>query len=375
MPTAQAPVPVESVRAGSRWLHAMPSEQDVRDWFDTQRLHPGMDHAPYVSGLVLIGAKEKVNTTRMKHDGNTYVQEMEQAVFVPYVKVDTRIAYFRDYVRLLNGVEIKDPETEKVIVVPQEFGDYYGVIRPVAQRQILDESSAYFNGNLPAGYGVYAVRNNAENISRYLVATFEAVIFRRQSGAEDQLVLRGQGSKQIAMKRNFADDNAVMKAETGAIGRALGVCGMLVIGTGVATAEDMQEALSQPSGASTGATGAQAAVLPPVTSDVTTEAMIAEVTPPPTEAVDAIGPEEMRGALEMPDDDEERRALAVRLRQQMQGRFPNTWDEYTRWWAERGHPTLDELEGPALKGVLLKLERMLDERVRAGKDSAAVDPA
>jgi hypothetical protein len=37
----------------------------------------------------------------------------------------------------------------------------------------------------------------------------------------------------------------MMKAETGAVGRALGMAGMLVIpGSGIATAEDMQEAMA-----------------------------------------------------------------------------------------------------------------------------------
>ncbi len=365
-----APPVVESIREGSRWRHAPPSEQDVRDWFATQRLHPGMEHDPYVSGLVLIGAKEKVNVTRLKQDGSTYVQEVEQAVFVPYVKVDTRIAYFRDYVRLLNAADMNaDNEQDDVLLIPQEFGDYYGVIRPVPQNPITDEASAYFNGNLPEGFSTYAVRNSEQNISRYLVATFEAAIFRRQSGLPDQLVLRGQGSKQTAMKRQYADDNAVMKAETGAIGRALGVLGMLVIGTGVATAEDVQEALSQPSGASTGSTGPAAVLGPPaVVSDVTTAEMIAEVTPPPHVPVDALGGDEMGPALVVPGDDEGLRKLALELRATMEANFPRAWDVYVEWWTGRGFGKLEELEGPALKGAVVKLQRDLDECSRSGGD-------
>lgn len=370
-PTAP-PAEVESVREGSRWRHAPPSEEGIREWFDSQHLHPGMTHAPYVSGLVLIGAKEKVNRTRRRNSGDTYVQEVEEAVFVPYVKVDTRIAYFRDYVRMLNGMAANADNDEGDSWIPLEFGDYFGVIRPVPQREITDESSAYFNGNLPEGYSVYAVRNNDDpqgraNISRYLVATFEAAIYKRSSGDKpDQLVARGRGSKQTPMKRQYADDNAIMKAETGAIGRALGVLGMLVIGTGVATAEDVQEAVTAPPGNATGTTGPAAATLP--RSDVTTPEMIQEVAPPPDVAVDAIGGEEMTPALELPNDDQALRELAVQIRTDMQRRFPNTWAQYVEWWQERGHPTLEELEGPALRGVVIKLQRDMDERVQAGQD-------
>ncbi len=376
MPTQEAPPLVAAERAGSRWLHAAPSEQDVREWFETQRLHPGMTHDPYVSGLVLIGAKEKVNVTRRKHDGQTYVQEVEQAVFVPYVKVDTRIAYFRDYVRLLNAKQVNADNEPGDMPIPQEFGDFYGVIRPVVQVRIADEGSPYFNDNLPDGFTAYPVRVSDSKVSRYLVATFEAAIFRRRDGQPDQLVARGQGSKQVAtiQRNNYPDDNAMMKAETGAIGRALGVLGMLVVGTGVATAEDVQEATSAPSSLPPAATSA----LPPSaqTSDVTTDAMIAEVAalaPPPGERIDAIDPDQMGPigpALEpLPDADADLRGMALTFRKEMESKFPNAWRDYTGWWAERGFPQLDELEGPALRGAVIKLQRELDACKQAKSDS------
>lgn len=361
MANQEAPPLVAAERAGSRWLHAAPSEQDVREWFETQRLHPGMTHDPYVSGLVLIGAKEKVNVTRRKAaDGTTYVQEVEQAVFVPYVKVDTRISYFRDYVRLLNA---KDG-------APQEFGEFYGVIRPVPQIRVMEEQSAYYNGNLPEGFALYPLRVSDSKVSRYLVATFEAAIFRRRDdGKPDQLVARGQGSKQVATIRNYPDDNAMMKAETGAVGRALGVLGMLVVGTGVATAEDVQEATSAPN-LPPAATSAQPPSLQ--TSDVTTEEMIAAVAPPPGEAADAIDPEQMGPALEpLPDADADLRKLALSFRHEMEGNFPNAWREYTAWWAARGFPQLEELAGPALRGAVIKLQRELDACNRSKSDTLA----
>ncbi len=356
--TQEPPRVVPAQRAGSRWLHAAPSEQEVREWFETQNLHPGMQHAPYVSGIVLIGAEEKVNVTLRRQSGAQYVEKVEQAVFVPYVKVDTRIAYFRDYVRLLNAVELQVSEGES-LTLPQEFGDYYGVIRPVPQTIIADEGSAYFNANLPAGFAVYPVRESDSKISRYLVATYEAAIFKRGGGDKpDQVVVRGQGSKQTAMKRNYPDDNAIMKAETGAVGRALGVLGMLVVGTGVATAEDVQEAIAAPTG---GASGATTATLPAMArSDVTTEAMIAEMKPPPMDAPDALGGEELGSALSLPDDNDGLRKLALDLRREMESKFPDAWAAYTTWWNERGFAPLNELEGPSLRGAVIKLQRDLD---------------
>ncbi len=358
----QAPPVVASERAGSRWLHAAPSEEDVRQWFETQRLHPGMEHAPYVSGLVLIGAKEKVNSTRVRNDGATFVQEVEQAVFVPYVKVDTRIAYFRDYVRLLNARQVNADNEPGDMPIPHEFGDFYGVIRPVPQRVVEDESSAYFNAHLPVGFTVYPVRHaEGQKIGLYLIATFEAGIFRRREGQPDQIVARGQGSKQTLMRKVYPEDNAVMKAETGAIGRALGVLGMLVVGTGVATAEDVQEAIATPPGSVPGGTSA---ILPPLqTSDVTTPEMIAEVAalaPPPAEAMDALGGEDMGSILNLPDDDAALRQLALDLRHEMEPKFPEAWAAYTAWWSERGFAPLDELTGPSLRGVVIKLQRDLD---------------
>lgn len=361
--------PPEATRMGSRWLHLHPSEEQVRDWFSSQRLHTGMTHDPYLGGIVVIGATEKVKATRLRADGATFVQEVEQAVFVPYVKVDTRIAYFRDYVRVLNSVVVESEELEELM--PREFGAYYGVIRPVPQIRITDEASPYYNGNLPDGFSIYPVRANENNVSRFLVATFEVVIYKRGAeGKPDTMVLRGQGSKQTAQKRQYPDDNAIMKAETGAIGRALGVAGMLVVGTGVATAEDVQEAISTPSGASTGASAAQLPSDVPQ-SDVTTEEMIAAVTIPADQRSDAIGGDELGGALQLPDDDGELRKMAGELNAELKAHYPVAWGQYIEWWGGRGFGRIEDLSGPALKGAVIKLQRDLDERKQAGLDIVA----
>lgn len=336
-------------RLGSHWIHEMPSEEQVREWFANQRLHPGMEHDPYLGGIVLIGAKEKVNVTKEKQNGDTYVSESERATFVPYVKVDTRIAYFRDYVRVLNGGE--------------EAGDFVGIIEPVEQPRIKNEASAYFNGHLPDGFTLMPVRNNNDSVSRFLVATFRVAIYERQSygeriaGRPALPILQGVGTKQTALARNWADDNALMKAETGAIGRALGVAGILVVGTGVATAEDMQEAAAGPAGAA--ASSGEGATLP---ADVGGGEAGAAM---PQEAAAEAQPE-----AALPDEPEVRdqrlRLEARDLQQELRQGYPAQWAAYAEWWRGRfGEHRLDQLSGPALVGAVTKLERDLDEAKRA----------
>lgn len=333
----------DAVRQGSRWLHAQPDEAEVRDWFDKQPLHEGMQHDRYVSGIVLIGASEKLKITARKANNEPYLKEVEQAVFVPYVKVDTRIAYFHDYARHLSG---DDPFK------------YIGVIEPVPQARIEDANSAYYNLHLPEGFTIMPVRNSNDSVSRYLVATYRVSIVEREF-PDRRAILTGVGSKQVPQSRQYADDNAVMKAETGAIGRALGVAGILVVGTGVATAEDMQEQMAGPAGA--GAASSEGAVLPPEAAPQAVSAA----------AVPAEAPLTALPATEEEDDDTLRkRALA--LQKEMEANHSDAWDAYREWWQGRGFGRLSELSGPALRGAVVKLERDLDAAKTEALNKASV---
>src|SRR3954452_4241279 len=100
-PKPEPPPEPQSVREGSRWYYAPPSEDDIREWFRQQPLHEGMEHNRYVSGVVIIPATEKIKVTRFKQNGDTFTVEQERAVFTPYMKVDMRIAYFWDLVRTM----------------------------------------------------------------------------------------------------------------------------------------------------------------------------------------------------------------------------------------------------------------------------------
>lgn len=346
------PVELASERSGSRWINAFPAEDDIRSWFESQRVHKGMEHTPYLGGIVVIPATEKIKQTFQNENGTTFVRELERAVFTPYVKVDTRIAYFWDLVELLNR------DAEEDFILPQLDGMYYGKIRPVPQTVIANETSAYYNANLPEGFTVHAVRENEQKVSRYLVATYEVQILRRSlSDKPDTVVLRGRGSKQTAAKRQYADDNAIMKAETGAIGRALGVAGILVVGTGVATAEDIQESMA----ATPGAGSTVAATLP---GDAPSPQAVAGATMPPEGAGEPILGEAPGAAV--PDTDEELRVLANELRERMQIEAPEAWATYLEWWKSRFEDQqLKDVSGPGLRGAVVKLQRDLDEATRS----------
>lgn len=331
-------------RQGSRWLNEPPTEQDVRDWFGSQNLHDGMTHDPYIGGVVVIGATEKYKVTKQKQNGDTYTKELERSVFTPYVKVDTRVAYFWDYVRSL--------------------GDgYYGVIEPVTQRRIADKTSPYYNDHLPEGFSFHVVKNRDESVSRFLVATQRVAVYReaeyaaKLKGATAHPVLQGIGNKQVPAARQWADDNAMMKAETGAVGRALGMAGVLVVGTGIATAEDMQEAQGGDVGPAGAVASAEPALPEVVAAESAEEPAVAEEAPAP-----AAAPEE--GADER--SDEEMRQHALALQAEMEKSYPQAWEAYKEWWRSREFGALGQLTGPALKGALIKLERDLDAAKQGG---------
>jgi hypothetical protein len=167
-------------------------------------------------------------------------------------------------------------------------------------------------------------------------------------------LLAGEDSKQTAVlnRRGWADDFAIMKARTGPTGRALGVAGILVVGTGVATAEDMQEATS----------GRRR----PGPSRRTSRSPCPPSSPQRRRADEAATAaeqpsEDAQPELTQEQQDQQLRETALRLRSELQSQHPEAWERYIAWWQQRGHTTLEELTGPALKGAVVKLQRDLDE--------------
>lgn len=355
--TVKAGDQLEVVREGGRWLHGKPAAEEVKDWFEGQTLHAGMDHAPYLSGIVLIPQTEKFKVSRAKANGDPYEVELEAAAYTPYVKVETRISYFWDYVRALN-----------------DAGDdqYVGVIEPVQQKRITDPSSPFYNEMLPEGFSSFAVRTSFRNqsadqqsVTRFVIATYRVAIYERQSYAErlkgvDVLpVIAGEGTKQVPVNQRsgYADDASMMKAQTGAVGRALGFAGMLVVGTGVATAEDVQEA----QGPGGGTVPQDAPALPPVV-DREGQPIGPAVESAPQAAQQAQEAQSAPDAAPaQPEGDEALRDHALTLQKEMKEGYPDAWAAYVKWYTEdRKFPPLAQLEGPALKGAVTKLERDLD---------------
>lgn len=292
---------------GSRWLHIEPSPQDVREWFDKQPLHDGMTHDRYASGVVLIPAAEKYWHREPKPGNPEEGIDIEsyRKTWTPYVSVSTRVNYFHDYVRLLNGGRIDGP--------------FKGRIRPV--RQCLIEEGPLANVHLPKGFSLYAVQQGGALVP-YVVCTMRVQIIERRS---KEVLIGAEDSRQIPA----GDQHAIAKARTSAVGRALGLAGMLVIGTGVASAEEAQDAVER-----TGALPAyQQAQLPGDVADTTQTAL--------TEA-------DLRGRV---------RTLYAELSEAHEG----ATGAFNSWYGERKFGPMDSLGMDELRTVVKKLERDLDQ--------------
>lgn len=302
-------------REGNRWINQKPAGEDVAEWFKgSVILHEGMDASRYVGGVVLIAQKEKVKEARAASDGSIRVVDVEQLAFTPYAKVETRIAYFWDYVKLLNDAS-------------SEGEEYVGHIAPTRVKKLAAEHLT--NEHLPDGFFRMPVLDNANKLHSFLGCSMRAWITRRtmRSGADGIVVMESApGTKIVPLVGSYGpDENAFMKAETGAVGRALGMAGMLVIpGSGVATAEDMVDLATSPG----------------------TEALDAEQAKlPADEAAGGAGPPDLR-------------AQVADLRQEIESDFPGLGDELEAWAKERDI-NLNELKDDQLRPVARQMERKL----------------
>lgn len=300
------PIPDEPVQEGSRWRFHRPTSQAVAEWFATVPLDEGMEHERFVGGVVLIPQSEKV-----KHQTQRGTVERYEQVFTPYMQIGTRVAYGR-----LLG-EHRD------LIIASEPAD---VPRATAAQ------SAYFNANMVKGLWWHVVQTEHNQTVRFLCCTWRWGLYERASylrkldGGADVPLISGEGTKQVG---GGPDPNGIMKAQTGALGRALGVAGILVVGTGIASAEDMQEFVGAPT---------QAPALPP--------SEIAEGQPPEP----AKTAEERLNQL---------RSQAAAYRTQLQERAPHEFEKFEAWWAERrdmeGWKGLGDVPLEALEGITERL--------------------
>lgn len=208
---------VASRQEGCRWIDNPPTGAEFATWFEANvPLHDGMKHSDYVNGIALIPNMEKVRFTTLDGQGNQVVEERERLVFSPYPQVETRVRYFWDWCRR---------------------NDYLGEIAPVRPGKQPDGlPEGVFTTRMPDGRGAEVI---------LLCASYQVGVFVRDEkirGGKGAPVMQPPlGSKHVKALGKFGPDvNASMRAQTGAIGRALGFAGMLVVpGAGVSSAEDM----------------------------------------------------------------------------------------------------------------------------------------
>lgn len=333
---AQSAVAIRKGQEGGRWVNERPSGEDVAKWFEGNvDIADGLDIQSYVSGLTLISSTEKVKETiGFRDNGTPILQEMEHSVFVPYVKVETRVKYFHDLMAKMRE-------------------EWVGYIEPV----IPDEP----NPQLPPGFFKLTVAQRDKQQVTYICCSMKVTVYKRGTVKAEkfpvdtrkgiweirrtgEVIIDGAPAvKAVPLlmgKAGYSDSNAVMKAETGAIGRALGFAGMLVApGSGVATAEDMEEAQRMegpPAGENPGA---------------------AELPGAPGAAIRSAPPEELR-------------PRAVSLIGELEQEFPDRHKAFLAWCSERKFAKVSELNEAALKGIIRKVEKELDEGRQAAESAA-----
>lgn len=292
-------------REGSRWINQRPTAREVVDWFNTVPLHEGMHHADYIGGVTLIPAKEKSNEVVGFNDaGLPQLREREDLVYVPYVKVETRVAYFMRFM--------------EISAAKHWYAEWEDVISPGADTL-----------GLPPGFFKYAAVDPKGKTVTFVGCSKRVRIYERSRTTGEALAVLtpSAGTKVVATSTRWdADANALHKAETGAVGRALGFAGMLVVpGSGVATADDMHDD-QVPHGA-----GALAPALPPSPA----------APAPPAE--------------EQESDEELRR----RARELVGALTPAKAAAFQEWAGARRFE-ITAAEGPVLRGAVKKLEKLSD---------------
>lgn len=323
-------------KEGNRWVNVRPTGEELAAWFKANvDIDEHLKDEDYIGGLTLIPGNEKTKEIVGWDDGNSpKMSDVWDLVFTPYIRVETRVKYFFD---LMNAYE-----------------DRVGVVEPIP---LIEQDP-----KLPKGFFVRTVATSETESVRMICCSMKASVFKagtmrmekrvvdKRTG-EEAFVRVGEllqdsppATKVVPLLFNSGsvDINAVMKAETGAVGRALGMAGCLVIpGTGLATAEDIQEL-----NAGGGAAGGN------VLAD---EAVAAELPP---------------GAGAPAEPDEQLREQVVAAMGRM--KEPRVV-EFKKWAADRGFGALSEVTSPALRGMLRKAEKIAKESEAA--DASRENPA
>lgn len=316
----ELPIGKTKGRVGSRWINARPSSEEIAQWFkDNVPMHEGMDPERYVGGLTLIESTERFTEVFEDDNGNNRSRRVKNIILTPYCKVETRVQYFWDLME-------KHPEWAGSIepVDPPKKGETAGDLPPGFYRLLVKQDSK--------GFGFVACS------MRVRVLTRESANYREQ-----HVISAPPATKMIpVLQESFGkvtpDPFALMKAETGAVGRALGLAGMLVVpGAGVATAEDMLEAQGQ------GVTpeGDSEAEPPPA---VPREVQAPETAPAPDRSAEDVLREEAETKLEV-----------------LKARDPQRYKAFQEWSRGRKFKSMADIGEAQLRGIVRKLDKELAE--------------
>jgi hypothetical protein len=324
-------------KEGNRWVNKPPTAEELVQWFkDNVEIDDSLDPADYVGGVTLIASKEKsAEVVGWDESNSPMIEDVWDLVYTPYIKVETRVKYFHDLMEANEG--------------------WLGIIEPAAPKEQDDR--------LPAGFFIMSTKTGEATEVRFICKSMKVTVYRKDTVAVESVLVNSNdgiyewrrkgtvvmdppaATKNVPMLNSYgkADTNAMMKAETGAVGRALGMAGMLVIpGTGLATAEDMQEAASIREDAG----DPSSAILPE------------DVVP---------GGEPEKAAL---DADDALRKIVVECLKRMEV-HPPTREEFNTWAKGRGFERLSAVTSPALRGMAKRAENMADQaEVRAAEVAA-----
>jgi hypothetical protein len=366
----QEPAAPRRGREGGRWINERPTSEEFGRWFgENMKLDPALDAANYVGGVVLIPAVDNKAkyVTGYQHNGRPIIEEGEELSYIPYAKVETRINYFWDLMDVHEDAWVAEVEHVKLDRLPVDIGEAVQVVeeegkRTETTRPARPDALTTLVHQMPQGYSLLSIPAG-QGYSHFLCCTIRVSIYRKgEDGAPVGRPLRtGRGTKQVALlkggygnRQPYADDSSMMKAETGALGRALGFAGVFVIpGSGVATAEDMQEQM-----VGGVVPTSQEPAEPPAEGD--TGPAAPEVAPVRTEAE--------RSA----DDEAKLKAKAIELWRALQEAHPEKAQEFPTWANSRGLRSLNEAQGNVLRGVVRKLEKMTDEADRAAQQGLPI---
>lgn len=346
-------------REGARWINERPTPEEFAKWAkDNIPIHTSLNIEDYVGGIVLIPAVDKKSkfVEGFTSQGEPKIGERPEMVYVPYAKVETRLQYFWDlltlnedkWVGVIEPIVTERPElemlAEHILETPPDEFAADGV--PTTERDIYKATAAAaIVHQLPPGFFIMPVPMGT-GYSYFLCCSYRVAIYERDNAKEASRPIReGRGTKQVPLivkgwnDSVKVDENAIMKAETGAIGRALGAAGIFTIpGSGIATAEDMLE-----------------------------QALGGEVAPVEEGAGPAAPAEKPAPAAAAGEKDDEKETLAScqRIIADLQENFPAAYEAFGKWCMARRPKitSLDGLQPAALRGVLSKLGKLHAEAV------------